>query len=409
LQPAVDVPTGHLSPEDASSLIRSILKPRIAAFTAHCSREQLQSDLAYQELYPILKRVLCTPQCGGASLPDATVKPRYRVLAWNIERGKQFEAQVEAFRRHPYLRTCDVLLLTETDIGMARSGNRDVARAMASELGMQYVFAPCYLSLVKGSGVEREVAGENEIGLHGNAILSRYPLRFVETIPLENGIDKIASKEKRLGQQTAVAARVEFPNLAVTAVCAHLDANSSQRHRAEQMKTILGSVSGEGAVIVGGDWNTTTFNSSTAFHAIMGYWLRVIMGPDRVIRNHYLHPYRRFERELFELLESRGYEYKNSNVLGEHTISYDVDDLRTYKGLSEWVPQWCFPFIRWALRNHGGKCPLKIDWFATRGLRVESPTVIHNVREGLAVPMSDHDAIGVEIVAPEETAVILNR
>jgi hypothetical protein len=151
-------------------------------------------------------------------------------------------------------------------------------------------------------------------------------------------------------------------------------------------------------VVVGGDWNTTTFNSSTAFHAIMGYWLRVLMGPDRVIRNHYLHPYRWFERELFELLESRGFEYRKSNVLGERTISYDVDDLSAYKGLSEWVPQWCFPFIRWALRNHDGRCPLKIDWFATRGLRVANPIVIHDVREGLPMPMSDHDAIGIEVL-----------
>jgi hypothetical protein len=123
------------------------------------------------------------------------------------------------------------------------------------------------------------------------------------------------------------------------------------------------------------------------------------MGSDNVIRNHYLHPYRRFERELFELLEDRGYEYLRSNVAGEYTIYYDVDNVATYRGLAEWVPQWCFPFIRWALRNHGGKCPLKIDWFATRGLEVEHPRVIHDVREGREKPLSDHDAIGVEIVA----------
>jgi hypothetical protein len=303
------------------------------------------------------------------------------------------------------LSSCDVLLLVETDVGMARSGNKDIARTLAGELGMHYAFAPCYLSLVKGSGVERDVAGDNDLGLHGNAILSRYPMSDLKAIPLENGIDKIASKEKRLGQQTALAARIELPALPITAVCTHLDANSTQRHRAEQMKTILDTLADDGPVLLGGDWNTTTFNSSTAFHAIMGYWLRVLMGPNNVIRNHYLHPYRRFEKELFDLLESRGYEYKRSNVLGDHTIYYDVDDIRAYKGLSEWVPQWCFPFIRWALRKNGGRCPLKIDWFATRGVEVENPVVIHDLWEGRAEPMSDHDAIGVEVVATRSGTV----
>jgi hypothetical protein len=68
------------------------------------------------------------------------------------------------------------------------------------------------------------------------------------------------------------------------------------------------------------------------------------------------------------------------------------------QSLGEWVPWWCFAFIRWALRNHGGKCPLKIDWFASRRLRTADPTVIHDVREGRALPLSDHDAIGLELV-----------
>lgn len=35
---------------------------------------------------------------------------------------------------------------------------------------------------------------------------------------------------------------------------------------------------------------------------------------------------------------------------------------------------------------------------AARGLRVENPVVIHDLREGGAAPMSDHDAIGVDVV-----------
>ena len=64
--------------------------------------------------------------------------------------ARKLEAQLEAFRSHPYLRTCDVLLITEADAGMARSGNRMVAEVLARELGMAQVFAPCYIALGKG-------------------------------------------------------------------------------------------------------------------------------------------------------------------------------------------------------------------------------------------------------------------
>ena len=117
-----------------------------------------------------------------------------------------------------------------------------------------------------------------------------------------------------------------------------------------------------------------TYNSSRALYAILGFWLRVFMGVDNVIRNHNLHPYNRFEKDLFRLLESHGLDYRRCNRLGDRTASYDVDDPKTYKNLREWVPAWCFSFIRWALRNHGGKCPLKIDWFSTRGLGTKNPS-----------------------------------
>ncbi|MBK5293265.1 MAG: endonuclease/exonuclease/phosphatase family protein [Acidobacteriia bacterium] len=383
--------------EEVAQLIRTRIKPLLAELSTSQSSAALLQNPAYREIQPIVEEVLHSVQTAKSLVVSITPKSTMRVLAWNIERGKQFTGQLEAFRHHPYLAECDVLLLTETDVGMARSANVDVAQALAGALGFHYAFTPCYLSLVKGSGIERDVDGDNDLGLHGNAILSRYPLQNIQAIPLTNGIDKMASREQRIGRQAALSAEIEVQGQTVTVVCVHLDANSSQQHRAGQMKTILKTLPDHGPAIVGGDWNTTTFNSSTAFHAIMGFWLRVFMGPGNVIRNHYLHPYRRFERRLFELLEAAGFEYRDSNVLGEHTIYYHVEDLRAHKGLAEWVPGWCFPFIRWSLREHGGGCPLKIDWFATRGLSVRDPRVIHDLRERPA-PLSDHDAIGVDVV-----------
>jgi hypothetical protein len=283
---------------------------------------------------------------------------------------------------------------------MARSGNRHVARDLAAELGMHYAFAPCYLNLTKGAGIETDVEGRNALGLHGSAILSRYPIQRARSIPLRNGIDKMASREKRIGTQTALAADIAFPNLALTMAVVHLDAQSTQRHRHRQLSAVIDALPAIGPTLIGGDWNTTTYNSSHAFYAIMGFCLRVLIGVDRTIRNHYLHPERHFERALFHGLESRGFDWRSCNCVGKPTFAYDIADLKARRNLGEWVPGWCFTCIRWALRNHGGKCPLKLDWFASRGLRAADPIVIGDLRsEDGGSRLSDHDAIGVEVFA----------
>lgn len=382
--------------EEIQHLIRTRIHPAFGDFLSCRNSVELAAHPRYRELEREIRYALETPQAGDFRKAESPAKERYRFVAWNIERGTQLAGQLEALRTNPFLRDADVLLLIETDVGMARSGNVDVARTMAQELGFAYAFVPCYLSLVKGSGVERHVEGENLVGLHGNAILSRYPIANLRRVALENGIDKIASREKRLGCQTALGATIQFPQQSVATVSTHLCAQSSQRHRMEQMRQILDGLPA-GPVVLGGDWNTSTYNSSRALHAILGFWLRVMMGVDHVIRNHYLHPQRLFERELFEMLEKQKFDYRECNLMGEHTVHYDMHDPRADGSLREWVPDWCFPFIYWSLRNHNGRCPLKLDWFATRGVKAENPVVLHEPRDGSQTPLSDHDAIGVDV------------
>ena len=383
---------------DTYRILREELVPHFPDLASCRNTSELLSHPAYRRIAPSVGSVLTATESESFAECEAPARDRYRIAAWNLERGIQYEGQLEALKNHDYLTACDVLLLTETDVGMARSGNRHVARDLARELGLHYAFAPCYVNLSKGAGVEYDVEGENLLGLHGNAILSRYPIRNVRSIPLKNGKDKMAGREKRLGQQTAIVADVALPGKTLVAVSVHLDAQSSQPHRRDQMRDVLDGLRGDRPVVIGGDWNTTTYNSSRAFHAIMGFWLRVFMGVDNVIDNHYLHPYHRFESALFALLESRGFDYRACNRLGEHTASFDFDDIKMHKDLREWLPAWCFPFIRWSLRNHDGKCPFKIDWFATRRVQAVNPVVLHEFREGREMPLSNHDAIGVDIL-----------
>ncbi len=380
-------------------LIRRELAPHFASLARLRSSAELYAHPLYPRIEPVIRRVLATPELGSFAPGPAPARPRYRFLAWNLERGIQLDGQIAALRTHPYLRSADVLLLTETDVGMARSGNRAVAREIAAALGMHYAFIPSYINLSKGAGNEHHARGENELGLHGNALLSRYPFARVWPVPLENGKDKMRGREKRLGEKQALAAEIEFPNARLTAVTTHLDAQSTREHRRDQIRDVIDGIGGADLpALIGGDWNTSTYNSARAFRAILGFWRRVFMGVDHVIRSHYLHPDARFERELFALLETRGFDYRRANQLGAATLSYDIADLKTRRSLGEWVPGWCFAFIRWALRNHGGRCPLKLDWFATRGLATANPVVIADVGTQAERPLSDHDAIGLDVV-----------
>jgi len=394
----VDEEAPGCSAEDWYRAVPREILPHAAALAGCRSQAEMERLPAYRAIAGVVEAALSNPHRGDfRPAAPAAARERYRFAAWNIERGTQLAAQISALRCHPYLKLADVLLITEADLGMARSGNLPVAEVLARELGMTHAFIPCYIALGKGSGLERSAEGENRFGLHGNALLSRYPISRVRPIPLPNGVDKMAHREQRIGRQSALAARIEFPNLAVEAAVVHLDAQSSQRHRVRQMRTVLNALE-PGPAVVGGDWNTSTYDSSHAAWAIFGFWLRVMMGVDNVMRNHYLHPERRFERRLFDLLEARGFDYRSANQMGEPTVCYDYQG-RATESLKDWVPLWCFPFIRWALRNHQGRCPMKLDWFATRGLEAGNAAVIHQPVEGEGYPLSDHDAVGVDIGA----------
>lgn len=392
--------TSYRHAEEIHQLIRERIRPHFPTLASCRSTQELEQHPVFRRIEGVVRDVLTAATVDDYTPGPAPAKPGYRLVAWNIERGMHFEKQLAALQGHPAL-DADVILLTEADIGMARSGNRHVAQDLARGLGMHCAFAPCYLNLAKGAGVEREITGENELGLHGNAVLSRYPLRRVRAVELPNGRDKMLGREKRIGRQIALLADVKFPNYAVTVASVHLDAMSSQPHRCRQMRRVLESLDTRLPTVIGGDWNTTTYNSSSAYHAIMGFWKRVFMGVDHVIRNHYLHPYNRFERPLFRMLEEHGFDWRECNALGVRTTSYDVRDIKAHKNLREWVPAWCFAFIRWALRNHDGRCPFKIDWFAARDARCRNPVVVDGFREGCDPPLSDHDPIAVDLLAGE--------
>ncbi len=387
--------------EQKQSALDHELAPYFSELAQFDSTKALKSSVLYAKLQPEIERVLTSiaqenyaPDVSAASSPS----PIIRATAWNIERGMRFESIMRVFEEHPVISRSDVLLLTELDYGMARTDNRFVPREIAEKLKLNYVFSPCYINLNKGSGLEVHTTGENTQALHGNAIFSRYPLVRAHLLALPNGKDKMVDNEKRLGSQTAAIADVEHPSGTIRMVSLHLDAHSTQRHRHRQMKIVLDhldTLRPQAPLLIGGDWNTSTYNSRRTVYTIGGFFRRVLMGVGNVIENHYLHPERWFERGLFRELEKRGYDYQSLNESGAGTFPYDVKDIAVNTNMGDWVPQWCFWFLNRALEPYGGRCSLKLDWFAGKGITPDSenpPRVIYNLDDA-AGKLSDHDAI----------------
>ncbi len=385
------------------------------------SIEETEKSALYQKIKPTVERILNAVVQENLSEPRAVATGQTRdesenenfiphpsslipqnavsALAWNIERGNIYEGIVDALKNNAQLKDKDVLLLTELDYGMARSKNRFVAQEIAKELKLNYAFAPVYIALQKGSGVEEFAEGKNTTSIHGLAMFSKYPLKNVHAIDLPNGKDKMWGKEKRLGYLRALVADIEHPAGDFRAVTIHLDAHSSRKHRHLQMKIILDALDQlpKLPTLLGGDWNTTTYNAQNANHAIAGYFWRVMLGVKNVVKNHLPHPDRHFEKDLFGEIERRGFEYKKFNEFGVGTLHYDIESIEKNTNLRDWVPEWCFPFIFWAARRVGGKVSGRLDWFAGKDIEIKGkPQTIGNLVDETDTPLSDHDAIALD-------------
>jgi endonuclease/exonuclease/phosphatase family metal-dependent hydrolase len=199
--------------------------------------------------------------------PETPVPPRtpLRLAAWNAERLK-YGAESAAFLRRLDL---DIVLLSETDIGMARSGNRHTTAELAAALDMGYAYGVEFVELGLGDDREREwhKGQRNHAGLHGNAILSRLPLTELALIRFDDSArwfkDQINGKgtgvQRRLGGRMALAARIATAAGEFVIVSVHLESDSDAEGRARQMTTLLhaiGGCYGKAPMVIGGDCNT---------------------------------------------------------------------------------------------------------------------------------------------------------
>jgi endonuclease/exonuclease/phosphatase family metal-dependent hydrolase len=343
----------------------AVAKERRAAVAALAPSAAAHAELV--ATLPAFGAVELAQPPRAAALPDSA-----RVLAWNAERGRSFAAA----RGWLAAAAPDVLLLSELDLGMARSGQLHVARELARHLGCGYAFAVEFLELGLGSAPEREAlpaGAANEVGYHGNAILARAALGSPALVRLDAGGEWFdgARGEQRVGGRVAVLARVELAGTPVVFASVHLESHSDPRQRAAQLGTLLDALERYAPgtpALVGGD-----LNSFSLALADLG-------DPERLAAALRDDPERWSAPErhepLFDVAERAGFEWRACNLLGEPTHRHPVP---------------------------GGSCRgrLKLDWLLCRGLEASAPRVLEAADPETGAALSDHEAIEVRVrVAP---------
>ena len=324
---------------EEKSLIR-FSKPEFLSFDELVELEK--NDTPAAPLAAKLERLLATPIISNeAGLDGAKPKrptspelgPFLRAMCWNIERGIRFDAirtalaepakfdAVLAENKDPKakalsaeelqvvksqlerVQSADLLILNEADYGVTRTDYRDVARDLAKALKMNYVYGvefleidPLNLGLEKVKLDDKDAEADIQksfdvdktryLGMHGTAVLSRYPIRNASLRPLpvcydwyaneKKEISKLESgrraganlafmeriaREVRRGGRTALIVQLDVPESPtgeVTVVAPHLENKCKPKCRAQQAFQILEWIRGDrNPVILGGDLNTT--------------------------------------------------------------------------------------------------------------------------------------------------------
>ena len=278
------------------------------------------------------------------------------VVCWNGQRGGFVLEDPCLLERHPRLNGAEVFILNEMDVGMARTSNHHTVRQLAERMGLSYVFATEFLELTKG---ELEARGENERGLHGNAILSRCEIRNPRLLRLSGGEQWLEDEQQRVGSRIALACSIEVFGKEVTLVSTHLESEAPPELRSRQMEQILAWLDRQqvGRTVLAGDLNTWSIDKRKDEERA-----RLASSADPAARLLRPMPY----EALFDDLRRRSYEFEETNDLSKGTYP---------------VP--------------GFPLEARLDWIVARGLAVSgAPQVVEaGHSETLGRQRSDHHAL----------------
>ena len=325
----------------------------------------LHACAEWEALKPRLEKVLGVIQRYEPSPPpdDAPDAKRLMVVQWNIEHGNRFDQVLAALRDHPQLQDADLVLIQEADLGMARSGNRDVAAELGRGLYRYSAWAPLFLETTRGRDADVELADgrENLEGLFGLAILSRWPIGEARIVELPGPEHIQYDTEGMYGRHIGLIATIERPEAPFVAVSVHLEMHRGRAERARQMQELTAALARERhPVVLGGDFNSGTFDRGRWWDPIVG-GLALAFQPG--IRKRLLYPDRGPQRErLFDALQAARFEWHPLNDR-RPSLRLRLERLPEMSGpIGRMVP-------RGLLSRMEDRAALRLDWLAGRDWR----------------------------------------
>jgi endonuclease/exonuclease/phosphatase family metal-dependent hydrolase len=290
------------------------------------------------------------------SVNPAPVSDHLTIAAFNCERLKY----PDMARRLLNQAGASVALLSEVDIGMARSGNRNTVETLAAPNQDGYIFGVEFVELDLGDENETRIhAGEsNRESFHGNAIVSAHALADPRLIRLEESGRWFAERngwQHRIGGRIAIGARLEGAAVPLWVVSVHLESQSDPDDRAMQMQRlldVLDDFAPGAAMVIGGDFNTKALPRDAAGLAA------VLDDPER------------FE-PLFAHVREAGFNWASCNRPAATQRAGPLDEPNPPYG--------------------------KLDWLLVRGVAATNPRVIPALDEN-GLPISDHEIVCADIL-----------
>lgn len=360
------------SPERDPARVREAHELR-AAFAPHATLPALHADAAWPGLAVRLDALLADVRRSAPAastdpaLPAATehAPADVRVVHWNIEHGNRFDAIAGALATHAALAEAGVVTLNEVDLGMARSGNRDVAGELAARLGMHSAWAALFLESTRGRDDDLLTAppGDNAESLFGLATLSRWPITATRLVPLPGPEQELFERERMTGRFVALVCDIAHPVTPFVAVTVHLEVHRTRAHRATQMRLLLDSLAHETRpVLLTGDWNTHTFDRGDRNAVLAAAW-PLLAWPSGALARRLRHPDAGPHREpLFDTLRTAGFAWQQ-HVDYAPTLGMRFSRLGEVHAMPVLLRSLASHGMAWAER----RARLRLDWIATRG------------------------------------------
>ena len=196
-------------------------------------------------------------ETGSFAIPRWLLCPpsSVKVLCWNINRGLQLPRIIEFLGRSQP----DILLLQEADLNARRTHRLNIAREIAQELRLNYVFGREFQELTQGT--------RDSPAYHGQATLSRWPLSNARMLRFQQQskfwqprwfLPEMEPFQERLGGRLALIADANAGGKTIVTYNLHLESRGDDQLRGAQMKEVLQDAqryNADTVVVLAGDLN----------------------------------------------------------------------------------------------------------------------------------------------------------